>query len=56
MTGLNIRGVEMQFNDFSEEVQEKLYLQDKMQFEADVAKSQYCNIRRLLNFSERKKL
>ena len=48
MEKIVVAGVEIQFNDLSEQSQEKLYFQEKEKFEMEVVKSQYANIRRLL--------
>lgn len=48
MEKMILEGVELGFNDLSEQTQEKLYLQDKKKFQDDASKSQYANIRKLL--------
>ena len=48
MEKMILEGVELGFNDLSEQVQEKLYLQDKSRFQEDASKSQYASIRGLL--------
>lgn len=41
-------GVELQFNDLSEEIQEKLYFSDKEKFKKEAARSKYEHIRRFI--------
>lgn len=48
MEKILVKGVEVQFNDLTEEMQEKLYLERKAEFEKEAAKSQYAEIRRLI--------
>ena len=48
MEKMILEGVELGFNDLSEQTQEKLYLQDKKKFEEDASRSQYASIRKLL--------
>ena len=48
MWKLLVEGIEVQFSDFPEELQEKLYLKNKEKFQIEVANSQYKDIRRLL--------
>ena len=48
MEKLLVKGVEVQFSYFSKELQEKLYLNNKEEFQEDAANSQYEDIRRLL--------
>lgn len=48
MEKMVLEGVELGFNDLSEQTQEKLYLQDKKKFQDDASKSQYASIRKLL--------
>lgn len=48
MEKILVKGVEVQFNDLTEEMQEKLYLERKAEFEKEATKSQYAKIRRLI--------
>ena len=48
MWKLLVEGIEVQFSDFTKELQEKLYLNNKEEFQEDAANSQYEDIRRLL--------
>ena len=48
MEKMILEGVELEFNDLSEQAQEKLYLQEKKKFQEDASKSQYASIRKLL--------
>lgn len=48
MEKMILEGVELGFNDLSEQTQEKLYLQDKKKFQEDASKSRYASIRELL--------
>ena len=48
MEKLLLEGIEVQFSDFSKELQEKIYLKNKKNFQKDAANSQYEDVRRLL--------
>lgn len=48
MEKIVLEGVELQFNDFSKKLQERLYLQDREKFEKDAACSQFEEIRKLV--------
>lgn len=48
MEKIVFEGVELQFEDFSKEIQEKLYVQSREKFENHAAISQFAEIRRLV--------
>lgn len=48
MEKIILKGVELLFDDFTSEIQKKLYLKNKEEFQMDAAKSRYTNMRKLL--------
>lgn len=48
MEKLQVKGVEVTFDDLTEEGQRSLYLKDKERFQMDAAKSRYSEIRKLV--------
>ena len=48
MEKMILEGVQLGFNDLSEQTQEKLYMHDKKKFQEDASKSQYASIRKIL--------